>query len=230
MGVCKKFVLGHPSARSCSSPIPNPPPRKAARCDALLAALDPYLRNEHPAVEIDARQCIPRSVIDKLFQLGVLGMTIPAPNTAAAAWASPALQSRAPAHRAYLRVDGRTGFGPSIHRVQGIDALRHRGAESSSWLPHLAKDWLSAFCLSEPNVGCDAGGQETRCRLSEDGQYYILNGEKKWATSGALSGLFTVMAKQTLTDPATGKTVDKITALVCTPDMERHRYFSEESL
>jgi len=50
------------------------------------------------------------------------------------------------------------------------------------------------------NVGCDAGGQETRCHLSEDGQYYILNGEKKWATSGALSGLFTVMAKQKITD------------------------------
>ena len=51
------------------------------------------------------------------------------------------------------------------------------------------------------------------------GEYYILNGEKKWATSGALSGLFTVMARQTLLDPATGKSTEKVTALVCTPDM-----------
>src|SRR4029078_9224081 len=58
------------------------------------------------------------------------------------------------------------------------------------------------------------GGQETRCQLSEDGQYYILNGEKKWATSAAFSQLFTVRAKQKMAD---GK--DKVTALVCTPDM-----------
>ncbi|MEL7239560.1 MAG: acyl-CoA dehydrogenase, partial [Planctomycetota bacterium] len=84
--------------------------------------------------------------------------------------------------------------------------------QKARWLPHLAKDWLSAFCLSEPNVGCDAGGQETHCE--RDGDHFILNGEKKWSTSGALSGLFTVMAKQKLPD---GK--EKVTALVCTPDM-----------
>jgi len=66
----------------------------------------------------------------------------------------------------------------------------------------------------QPNVGCDAGGQETRCELSPDGEHYILNGEKKWATSGALSQIFTVMAKQKMAD---GK--EKVTALVCTPDM-----------
>src|SRR5436853_503789 len=78
--------------------------------------------------------------------------------------------------------------------------------QKARWLPHLAKEWLSAFCLSEPDVGCDAGGQRTRCELSADGQHYILNGEKKWATSGALSGLFTVMCKQQVKDPKSGKT------------------------
>ena len=62
--------------------------------------------------------------------------------------------------------------------------------QKERWLPALAKDTLSAFCLSEPDVGCDAGGQVTHCRLSDDGSHYILNGEKKWATSGALSGVY----------------------------------------
>ena len=88
------------------------------------------------------------------------------------------------------------------------------------WLPKVSQDTLSAFCLSEPNVGCDAAGQETRCEVSEDGEYYILNGEKKWATSGALAGMFTVMCKQAVTNPKTGKTSDRVTALICTPDME----------
>ena len=46
------------------------------------------------------------------------------------------------------------------------------------------------------HVGCDAGGQQTHCEWNESEQCYILNGEKKWATSGATSGLFTVMAIQ----------------------------------
>ena len=102
----------------------------------------------------------------------------------------------------------------SAHQSIGCKAIMLYGTEDQKrrWLPRLAKDWLSAFCLSEPNVGCDAGGQETRCRLSDDGQYYILNGEKKWATSGALSQVFTVMAKQSLMDAKTGKTADKVTA------------------
>ncbi len=96
----------------------------------------------------------------------------------------------------------------------------HDEQKAKHWLPRLANDTLSAFCLSEPNVGCDAGGQETHCELSDDGSHYILNGEKKWATSGALSGVFTVMAKQQITNPKTGKSSEKVTAaLICTPDM-----------
>jgi alkylation response protein AidB-like acyl-CoA dehydrogenase len=90
------------------------------------------------------------------------------------------------------------------------------------WLPHLAKDWLSAFCLSEPNVGCDAGGQETSFTKTEDGEFYILNGEKKWATSGAISGLFTVMARENRPD---GK--GKISALVCHPWLEGVEIFQK---
>ncbi|MFZ4576705.1 MAG: acyl-CoA dehydrogenase family protein, partial [Phycisphaerales bacterium] len=58
-------------------PYPKQDAREQAECDQLLARLDDYLRNEHPAVQIDQDQEIPRSVIDKLFSLGVLGMTIP---------------------------------------------------------------------------------------------------------------------------------------------------------
>jgi hypothetical protein len=75
-------------------------------------------------------------------------------------------------------------------------------------------------------VGCDAGGQETRCELSPCGNFYVLNGEKKWATGGALSGLFTVMCKQKLKDPKSGKEKDAVTALICTPDMEGVEIFS----
>src|SRR6185295_15324982 len=108
---------------------------------------------------------------------------------------------------------GSTAVLVSAHQSIGCKAIMLFGneAQKKEWLPHLAKDWLSAFCLSEPNVGCDAGGQETRCELSPDGEYYILNGEKKWA----ISGLFTMMAKQRMTDGT-----EKVSAIVCKPEME----------
>jgi len=199
-------------------PYPKQDAEETARCDQLIAALDEYLRTEHPSVRIDQDQEIPDWVIRKLFDLGVMGMTIPREFGGLGMGVT-----------AYVRVlekigeyCGSTAVLVSAHQSIGCKAVMLFGNEEQKkkWLPHLAKDWVSAFCLSEPNVGCDAGGQETHCELSADGTHYILNGEKKWATSGALSNLFTVMAKQKLKDPRSGKEVERVTALVCTPDME----------
>ncbi|MEQ8844078.1 MAG: acyl-CoA dehydrogenase family protein [Phycisphaerales bacterium] len=199
-------------------PYPTSDAEETARCDQLLAALEDYLREEHPAIQIDQEQDIPRWVIDKLFELGVMGMTI-----------SREYGGLGMGVTSYVRVlekigeyCGSTAVLVSAHQSIGCKAVMLFGTEEqkADWLPKLASEWVSAFCLSEPNVGCDAGGQETRCHLSEDGEHYVLNGEKKWATSGAISGLFTVMAKQKMTDPKTGRESDRVTALVCHREME----------
>jgi len=212
MGVIKNFFWGL-MREDLLFPYPQQDPEEMARCDQLLAELEDYLRNEHPAIQIDQEQETPEWVIKRLFDMGVLGITIPRE-----------YGGQGFGITGYNRVlellgkyCGSTAVVASAHLSIGCGAIKLFGTEEQKrrWLPKLATEQLSAFCLSEPNVGCDAGGQETRCELSEDGQYYILNGEKKWATSGALSGLFTVMAKQKMPD---GK--DKVTALVCTPDME----------
>ena len=116
----------------------------------------------------------------------------------------------------------------SAHQSIGCGAISLFGTpeQKQRYLPPMSKEMLSAFCLSEPNVGCDAAAQETHCELTDDGENYILNGEKKWATSAAMAGLFTVMAKQKLQDPETGKETERITALICTPDMEGIDIFS----
>ena len=199
-------------------PYPTQDPREIAECDQLLARLDDYLKNEHPAVAIDADQEIPRWVIDKLFSLGVLGMTIPKE-----------FGGLGMGITSYNRVleklgeyCGSTAVLVSAHQSIGCKAVMLYGNEDqkSKWLPHLAKDWVSAFCLSEPNVGCDAGGQETY--FVRDGEDYLVYGEKKWATSGALSGLFTVMAREKRDD---GK--GKISALVMHPEMQGVEIFQK---
>ena len=194
-------------------PYPQQSQEETDRCEQLLARLDTYLKTEHPAVEIDQNQEIPRWVIDKLFSLGVLGMTIPREYGGLGLGITSY-------NRVLERIGqscGSTAVLVSAHQSIGCKAIMLFGTEEqkSRWLPHLAREWLSAFCLSEPNVGCDAGGQETTFEKTPDGEFYILNGEKKWATSGAISGLFTVMAREKRPD---GK--GRISALVCTPDME----------
>jgi alkylation response protein AidB-like acyl-CoA dehydrogenase len=193
--------------------FPYPPYDAAekARCDELLDRLRSYLEQEHPSTKIDQGQEIPRWVIDRLFELGVLGMTIPAEFGGGGF----GITSYNRALEAIGRHCGSTAVLVSAHQSIGCKAVMLFGTDEqkAKWLPHLAKDWLSAFCLSEPNVGCDAGGQETRITKREDGSY-VVNGEKKWSTSGAISGLFTVMGKQQMPD---GK--DRVTAVVVTPDM-----------
>ncbi|GIW74856.1 MAG: acyl-CoA dehydrogenase [Phycisphaerales bacterium] len=210
MGFAKNLFWGR-FREDLVLPYPEQSPEEKQACDELVAKVERYMQTEHPAIQIDQEQEIPRWVIDRLFELGVLGMTIPK--------AYGGLGMGITSYNRVLETIGKycgsTAVLVSAHQSIGCKAIMLFGTDEQKqrWLPRLAKEWLSAFCLSEPNVGCDAGGQETRCEVSEDGRYYILNGEKKWATSGAISGLFTVMCKQNID----GK--DKVTALVCHPDM-----------
>jgi len=204
--------------------FPYPDEKENARCEELLSRLDDYLRNEHPHFAIDVNQEIPRWAVKRLFDIGVMGMTIPEKYGGGGFGITSYIRAL---HR-IGRTCQSTAVMVSAHQSIGCGAIRLFGTEEQKkrFLPAMASEMLSAFCLSEPNVGSDAAGQETTAVLSEDGRHYILNGEKKWATSGAIAGLFTVMATQEVTDPDTGKQKKLISAFICTPDMEGMDIFS----
>ncbi|MDA1007579.1 MAG: acyl-CoA dehydrogenase family protein [Planctomycetota bacterium] len=223
MGALKNYFWGN-FRQAALFPYPTISVEETKRCDQLLAQLDTYMRTEHPTTLIDQEQRIPDSVIQRLFSLGVLGMTIGEEHGGGGF-------SITSYNRVLARIGrtcGSTAVLVSAHQSIGCRALLLFGNDEQKcrFLPRMAKDTLSAFCLSEPNVGCDAGGQETHCELSACGQFYILNGEKKWATSAAISGLFTVLAKQKIKDKKTGKEKESGTALICTPDMDGIEIFS----
>ncbi len=56
-------------------------------------------------------------------------------------------------------------------------------------------EFVGAYCLTEPHAGSDALAGKTSAKLSEDGQHYLLNGQKMWITNGAKADVFTVFAK-----------------------------------
>lgn len=69
-------------------------------------------------------------------------------------------------------------------------------AQKEKYIPKLATgEWKGAYGLTEPNSGSDALGAKTTAKLSEDGKYYILNGQKCWITNGGFADVYTVFAK-----------------------------------
>ncbi|HEY8398539.1 MAG TPA: acyl-CoA dehydrogenase family protein [Flavihumibacter sp.] len=68
--------------------------------------------------------------------------------------------------------------------------------QKAKYIPKLATgEWKGAYGLTEPNSGSDALGAKTTAKLSEDGKYYILNGQKCWITNGGFADVYTVFAK-----------------------------------
>ena len=69
-------------------------------------------------------------------------------------------------------------------------------AQKQKYLPKLADGtFVGAYALSESTSGSDAVNARCRAVLSEDGQHYVLNGEKMWITNAGFADLFTVFAK-----------------------------------
>ncbi len=68
--------------------------------------------------------------------------------------------------------------------------------QKQKYIPKLASgEWKGAYGLTEPNSGSDALGAKTSAKLSGDGKYYILNGQKCWITNGGFADVYTVFAK-----------------------------------
>ena len=69
-------------------------------------------------------------------------------------------------------------------------------AQKEKYIPKLITgEWAGAYGLTEPNSGSDALGAKTTAKLSDDGKYYLLNGQKCWITNGGFAQVYTVFAK-----------------------------------
>ncbi|HTN07115.1 acyl-CoA dehydrogenase family protein [Agriterribacter sp.] len=68
--------------------------------------------------------------------------------------------------------------------------------QKEKYIPKLTSgEWKGSYGLTEPNSGSDALSAKTSAKLSSDGKYYLLNGQKCWITNGGFADVYTVFAK-----------------------------------
>jgi hypothetical protein len=91
-------------------------------------------------------------------------------------------------------------FGVSFAAHTGIGTLPilYYGTDEqkAKYLPKFASgEWKSAYCLTEPTSGSDALSAKTTAKLSDDGKFYILNGQKMWITNGGFADVLITFAQ-----------------------------------
>ena len=167
---------------------------------AFYGRLRDFLSDEVDAAEIDRTGEYPQHVIDGLRRLGAFGIKIPRE------YGGLGLN-----HVEYGRVMtllgshcGNVAALLSAHQSIGVPApllVFGTEAQKREYLPRCAKGEISAFALTEPEVGSDPARVATTAVKTPDGQSYVLNGTKLWTTNGTLAKLLVVMA----IDPQTRK-------------------------
>ncbi|HSU00583.1 MAG TPA: acyl-CoA dehydrogenase family protein [Geodermatophilus sp.] len=178
--------------------------------EAFLERLRVFLTGSVDRQLIEREARIPTDVIRGLGDLGALGMKIP--EEYGGLGLSQVHYNKALAMAGTWHSSISTLL--SAHQSIGLpEPLRLFGSEEQKreWLPKLAKDHVSAFLLTEPDVGSDPARMSTTAIPTEDGTGYRISGTKLWATNGAIADVVVVMAVVPESDGHPGG----ITAFIC---------------
>src|SRR5918994_1535291 len=173
-------------------PQPKPPAEAVERGERFLERLRAFLVERVDPLQIERDARIPEAVIDGLKQLGALGMKVP--ERYGGLGLSQVYYNRALALAGSMHASLSTLL--SAHQSIGVaEPLLLFGTEEQKqrWLPLVARDHISAFLLTEPDVGSDPARLGTTAEPVDGG--YRLNGVKLWATNGAIADIVVVMAK-----------------------------------
>jgi alkylation response protein AidB-like acyl-CoA dehydrogenase len=192
-------------------PYPLQDPAEAERARPFLEQLGRLLTTVD-SDRIDREGEIPPAIVQGLKDIGAFGIKIPREYGGLGL----SQLSYMKAIELVSSVDGSITALLSAHQSIGVpQPLKMFGSEAQKkkFFPRLAKGAVSAFALTEPNVGSDPAAMETTAVPSPDGQAWILNGEKLWCTNGTIAELMVVMAR-TPSKVVDGKEKRQITAFI----------------
>lgn len=185
-------------------PHPEPDPEEEARAAPFLEKLYAFSRDHIDGDAIDREGWVPDEVLKGLAELGAFGIKIPREygglglSQVSYNRALSIVASRCSATGAFLSAHQSIGVpGPLL--MFGTDEQKKR------LLPRLATGALSAFALTEPDAGSDPANLSTAATLSDDGDHWVLNGEKLWCTNGPRADIIIVMARTPAREGVRGK-------------------------
>lgn len=174
-------------------PFPKPSDAEEARTNAFLDKLREFLDTiDGSVIERDAQ--IPDEYVKGLAELGCFGMKIPSEYGGLN-------MSQVAYNRALLMVstvNPSLGGLLSAHQSIGVpEPLKLAGTpeQKKRFLPRCAAGAISAFLLTEPDVGSDPARLGSTATPVDDGQAYELEGVKLWTTNGVVADLLVVMAR-----------------------------------
>ncbi len=202
-------------------PYPEQDPADKQVGDELIEKIREVFDKHLDPIEIDRTGEYPREALDGMAEIGLFGMKIPKKYGGLGL-----------SQTNYGRVLSFIGSycqstvtWVSAHQSIGVpQPLKLFGTEEQKqkYLPRFAKGEISAFALTEPQVGSDPAKMGMTATPSEDGSYYLLNGRKLWCTNGPDADVSVVMAK-TPSIQKNGKEIPQISCFIVemnTPGIE----------
>lgn len=193
-------------------PFPDQSQEDKAIGDEFITRLSAFLKENLDPEQVDETRTIPQPVIDGMAEMGVFAMKVPKEYDGLGF-------SQVNYNRVMMMLAsycGSTAVFVSAHQSIGVpQPLKMFGTEEQKkkYLPRFRKGAISAFSLTELDVGSDPAQMSTEATLSEDGSHYILNGIKLYTTNGPIADLMVVMAKTT-PKMVRGKEVPQISAFI----------------
>ena len=185
-------------------PWPQAKTEDVERGEEFMAKLEAFCRSmSGRVIERDAR--IPDEYLAGLADLGVFGMKIP--REYGGLGLSLVYYGRALA--LVGSVHPSLGALISAHQSIGVpEPVKEFGTpeQKQEYLPRCAAGAITAFLLTEPDVGSDPARMGATAVLSDDGRSYVLDGVKLWTTNGVIAELVVVMARVPAHTDADGTT------------------------
>lgn len=147
--------------------------------------------------EMDENEAMDPSVVEQLFEQGLMGVEIPEEYGGAGMNFTAAIVGI----EELARVDPSVSVLVDVHNTLVNTAVLNWGSTElkSKWLPKLATNTVGSFCLSEPISGSDAFALATKATKTDHG--YKISGSKMWITNSMEAGFFIVFANL---DPSKG--------------------------
>jgi alkylation response protein AidB-like acyl-CoA dehydrogenase len=173
-------------------PHPLSDPDDVAAGEAFLARLRAFCESECDGSVVEREDRIPDEVVKGLAALGVFGIKIPREYGGLGlnhVYYNRSLEILGSVHPSI-------GALVSAHQSIGVpEPLKMFGSEQQKreYLPRCARGAISAFLLTEPDVGSDPA--RLHMTAVPDGDDFVLDGVKLWTTNGVVAELLVVMAR-----------------------------------